>query len=130
MPRPESRHSALLLPTGSVLIVGIYGVHVYDPVAEAWQNIPPHSPFFLGTATLLPSGRVLLSGEFYLLERAESSALYDPITESWTTTGSMTTPRAFHSATLLPDGSVLVAGGRDDNGYLDSAERFSPDGGQ
>ena len=48
--------------------------------------------------------------------------------QTWTFTGSMGTQRAFHSATLLQNGEVLVAGGFDGNGgnigYLSSAELF------
>ncbi len=49
-------------------------------------------------------------------------AMVDP---SWTATGSMTTTRWDHTATLLPSGTVLVAGGQDNDGnYLSSAELF------
>jgi hypothetical protein len=61
------------------------------------------------TATLLPSGRVLLAGGGNPSASA-SAELYDPTSRSWTTTGSMT---AVHggAAALLQDGHVLVAGG-------------------
>jgi len=46
-------------------------------------------------------------------------------------TGSMVTPRGFHTATLLPDGQVLVVGGRNTGGpeALGSAELYNPSSG-
>ena len=44
----------------------------------------------------------------------------------WTPTGSLTTARWQHTATLLPDGRVLVAGGQSDTGPLASAELYDP----
>jgi Immunoglobulin domain/Galactose oxidase, central domain len=82
------------------------------------------------TATLLPSGRVLVTGGYgaslfsgYLT----TSSIYDPATKSWTaTTGNMATARQSHTATLLPNGTVLVAGGSNGSGTLASAEIYNP----
>ena len=54
-----------------------------------------------------------------------SAELYDPATGTWTATGSLTTPRYDHTATLLPNGKVLVAGGVCSD-YLSSAELYDP----
>jgi N-acetylneuraminic acid mutarotase len=69
------------------------------------------------TATLLPSGRVLVAGG-----ANQSAELYDPSTGTWILTGSMNLARTNHTATLLPDGTVLVAGGN--SSYI--AEIYNP----
>ena len=82
------------------------------------------------TATLLPDGQVLVAGGFGTnsISLAMASAeLYDPATGTWTATGPMNTARAFHTATLLPDGQVLVVGGyKNYKSALASAELYDP----
>ena len=54
-----------------------------------------------------------------------SAELYDPAAGTWSPTGSLNDARYVHTATLLPDGKVLVAGGY--NGYpMASAELYDP----
>src|SRR5882724_9558163 len=51
----------------------------------------------------------------------------DPASGTWTFTGSLNTARYPHTATLLPNGMVLVAGGFDTSlNALDSAELYDP----
>ena len=54
-----------------------------------------------------------------------SAELYDPASGTWSATGSLNTARDYHTATLLPNGKVLVAGGHD-GCYLTSAELYDP----
>jgi len=87
------------------------------------------------TATLLNNGKILIvggispiTGGFASTDRAE---LFDPATGAFTAVSSMTSPRDSHTATLLPNGKVLIAGGllRTVNGnisYLRTAELFDP----
>jgi HEAT repeat protein len=86
------------------------------------------------TTTLLPNGRELIAGGYVHTEIAgvtnrilSSAQLNDPASGKWTETGTMNVPRHSHTATLLRDGKVLVAGGTDSNGHaLDSAELYNP----
>jgi hypothetical protein len=72
------------------------------------------------STTLLTNGKVLIAGggaEIAGWPVWDSAELYDPLTGTFALTGSMTTPRAGHTATLLPDGKVLIAGGNASSGY-------------
>src|SRR5215469_7109893 len=77
------------------------------------------------TATLLPSGQVLVAGGFNG-GSLSSAELYNPATGSWSSTGSLGTPRDSHTATLLPSGKVLIVGGEFNGGSLSSAELYNP----
>jgi hypothetical protein len=86
------------------------------------------------TATLLPNGKVLVTGGLNsgisgtMLASAE---LYDPNTGTWSMTGSMSTGRMANSAVLLDDGQVLVVGGTDLAGedlYNPATGEFIPTG--
>ena len=84
------------------------------------------------TATLLPDGKVLVAGGYGLAGKdyhrvlPVSAELYDPISGSWTATAHMITPRLSHTATLLGNGKVLVAGGSGNDGFAAAAELYDP----
>ncbi len=80
------------------------------------------------TATLLPSGKVLVAGggiAAHYISTA-SAEVYDPATHSWSPAGTMSAARTAHTATLLPSGKVLVAGGQNSSAYRASAEVYDP----
>src|SRR5207249_1717332 len=52
--------------------------------------------------------------------------IYDPASNSWVPVGPLNVARRGHTAALLADGTVLVAGGDDNNVATDTLERFDP----
>jgi len=134
---PRIFAKATLLPNGKVLVAGGYDGHnilssaeLYDPVAGTWSTTGSLASARLGaTATLLPNGKVLVAGgEIGLMPAVylSSAEIYDPVSGTWSATGSLSAPRASHAATLLFDGTVLVVGGYDGFNRLSSAEIYNP----
>jgi len=131
-------HTATLLQNGKVLIVGGALTSTSNPVATAEVYDPATGTFTMTgamatareqhTATLLADGRVLIVGGTTStgtgdLRPTATVEVYDPSTGSFSVTGSMAEARTFHTATLLPSGEVLVAGGGDENS---TAEVYDP----
>jgi hypothetical protein len=139
MSRARDKHTATLLQSGKVLVVGGPDgtrAELYDPVTNSWSLAGQISQRReSATATLLPNGKVLLAGGqsyangvYPILSTAE---LYDPATNTWSLTASMGSARSNHGAVRLADGRVLVAGGyqktsTDNNVFLASAELYDP----
>jgi hypothetical protein len=146
----RSGHTATLLPDGRVLVAGgsdpngtLTSAELYDPVTQTWSPAASMTTArYSHSATLLSGGKVLVVGgccdltvppgcgnnQFPVALR--SAEVYDPATDSWQAVGMMATGRYALTATLLGDGSVLVAGG---NRCLDyrgngttAAERYYP----
>jgi dipeptidyl aminopeptidase/acylaminoacyl peptidase len=111
--------TATLLDDGRVLVtMGCgTGAEVYDPGTNAFAPTGSLGATRSGTtATRLRDGRILITGGYNCGEAGQdgvwaSAEIYDPRTGAFTPTGSMHTPREFHTATLLADGRVLIAGG-------------------
>ena len=83
------------------------------------------------TASVLPSGKVLVAGGLVGGGYLASAELYDPVgnggTGTFAATGSMATARHLHTASVLPSGKVLVAAG-EGSAVLASAELYDPAG--
>lgn len=127
---PRRDHSATLLADGKVLVAGGHvsseagdvptaSAEIYDPAVGGWT---PACPLRFArsrhTATLLPGGKVLVAGGWSGTAQG-SAEMFDPAgidaktgcRGTWSTTGSLTNVRYDHTATLLNDGTVLVASG-------------------
>ena len=56
----------------------------------------------------------------------KSGEVYDPTSSIWLDTARPSTGRYYHTATLLRDGTVLLAGGADQDGFVTTAEIYVP----
>jgi WD40 repeat protein len=137
MDTAREAHTATLLPSGKVLVVGgthagdfLASAELYDPGTGTWTGTGSlGTARAFHTATLLPSGKVLVTGgDTDGIARLASTELYDPGTGAWTAAGNLGVARDFHTATLLPSGKVLVAGGSDDifSPGIVSSELYDP----
>jgi hypothetical protein len=135
----RTRATVTLLPDGRVLVAGgctgsptcaaLNTALLYDPAARTFATTGSMSATRMShTATLLPSGKVLVAGGSTAVTTAE---LYDPGPGTFAATGPMSTVRWLHSATLLASGKVLVAGGSFEysTARLATAELYDPDAG-
>ncbi|UVT14778.1 MAG: hypothetical protein H8K04_13120 [Nitrospira sp.] len=143
------RPAATLLPNGKVLIVGGGGrndlilntAELYDPTTQTFEALTATmTSVRVGhTATLLSTGKVLLTGGADVFSSAEpptghmlnSMELYDPTSKVFTAiTATMVTSRALHQATALADGTVLLTGGANFSAspfdVLDTVEIYRP----
>jgi hypothetical protein len=135
-------HTATLLRNGKVLVAGgsnynpgggiVNSAELCDSSTGIWTSTGNlNTSRYAHIAILLPNGKVLVAGGYdgrppNILNSAE---LYDPATGTWSITGNLNTPRAgWHTATLLPNGKVLVVGGIvDSDGHTtNSAELYDP----
>jgi len=142
MTAARSGHTATLLAgdseagqVGDVLIVGTDGsADLYHPdtemftrVGSLYTAVPQASAAH--TASLRSDGTVLVTGgrmiricrssaSFVAPVSKSGSAVFAPESDGFTVTGSLNTPRDSHTATVLDDGSILVAGGTHNSAFV------------
>lgn len=82
------------------------------------------------SATRLSDGHVLIAGGFRQEGTSEiaiaSAEIFDPLTNTFMPTKDMNEPRNGQTATLLPDGQVLLVGGWNQSGRTSTAELYDP----
>ncbi|MFY0522205.1 Ig-like domain-containing protein [Archangium gephyra] len=121
-------HSATLLPSGKVLVVGGSGgsatdttSELYDPATNEWTRASALPTGFSNhVAVMLPTGKVLLTAGGTM-----ASLLYDPGEFTWGAAPSPATRRQWATGVLLPNGKVLLPGGWASGGVA-SAELYEP----
>jgi len=123
----RAQHTATLLSDGKVLLVGSISptgsAEIFDPASGHFSTtgslVQARAHH---TATLLPNGKVLVAGGTQIAPPGGGGAppapvsldtveIYDPGTGIFQTAGKLVAARDSHSATLLPNGKVLLAGG-------------------
>lgn len=135
-----------LLPNGTMLFSGgfngsvaIATAEIYNPATGTFSPTGTLQVARAGpSSTLLTSGKVLVAGGvFYagtppynlVANYLASAEVYDPATGKYTLTGSLHTARSGNTATVLGNGTLLMAAGENDGangGYLGSAEIYNP----
>jgi hypothetical protein len=144
-------HVLMQLPNGKVLTAGgenataaLASAELYDPATAKWTMTGSMNVARSGgtsTAVQLSDGRVLVTGgradvtgdlfgatvaSVNAAQALKSAEIYNPATGTWSLTAPMSTARWGHTAALLPDGRVLVAGGVDRGVTTKSAELYDP----
>jgi len=133
-------YSATPLPDGRVLLAGggscagtqrivLNTAELYDPQTNMFTATA--GPLAGGaretpSATLLPTGKVLIAGGDGGAGALATAELFDPASDTFSLTGSMSVARDIHVAVLLADGRVLVAGGNSGSTLHSSAELYDP----
>jgi len=134
----NQQHTATLLPSGKVLLVGgnrwsgAETVRLFDPATRTYATGVPqlNIPRYSHTATALGGGVVLVVGGRARSDdqTLNSAEIYNPADGSFTLLPAhLADARQQHQATLLADGRVLITGGYASAGqFLNSAELYTP----
>jgi uncharacterized protein YjdB/N-acetylneuraminic acid mutarotase len=123
MSAPRYGANAVMLSSGVVLIVGGFdgtnlpaAAETYNPTYKQFMGSGPNlnTPRFDASANLLNNGKVLIAGGSTCSLPGcptASAEIYDPVANTFSVVGNMNVARFKHSATLLTNGQVVIAGG-------------------
>jgi hypothetical protein len=144
MKEARYRPTVTLMSDGRVLLTGgvnttfLVSAEIYNPFTNTFILTSSMSTARARhTATRLSDGKILVVGGCANTESnrmvcdnyLKSAEIYDPVEGTFEDTGELNEARAEHSASLLPDGRVLIAGGTDGNAVLATAEIYDPETG-
>jgi hypothetical protein len=136
--------AAVPLENGQVLIAGgwndgdLQSAELFSPATDAFTALTAagatelHTARYGAVAVPLPDGQVLIAGGYNESSGwLQSAELFDPADDTFTAltaagNSELQTARQFAVAATLPDGQVLIAGGQNHGGSLQSAELFDP----
>jgi N-acetylneuraminic acid mutarotase len=118
MSAARSGHTATLLANGNVLVVSGCAsgtAELYDPATGEWSPAGSVAAVAAFATSLLGNGNVLVagghSGNYPNDSTTNSAELFESGSDVWAATGSLNSSREGHTATVLPNGEVVVAGG-------------------
>jgi len=109
-----------LLPTGKVLLWGHSGAaYLWDPAnpGGGFKLVGAPYEIFCSGHALMPDGRLFVAGGHISNNHGlPAAAIFDPTSETWSTTAPMARGRWYPTVTTLPNGEMLVLAGTDENG--------------
>src|SRR5438876_5369811 len=118
------RFFAVLTASATLAIATLVSASSSHQVEQLDSLVVPRTSH---VATALSDGRILITGGRDSAGNLVAvSEIFDPETQTSTSSATLATARVDHTATRLADGRVLVAGGTGDSGPLSSAEIFDP----
>ena len=125
-------------PSDQAVVYNSYTDTFLNPISNLNERRSNHKATYLSKGgNRAPQDSVLITGGQGLSFITNDAEYYDDVLDNFVTTqSSMIDDRKRHSATEIRcsgcslDGYVLIAGGRDNFGVLDTAELFNPNTGQ
>ena len=135
MSRKRFSAASVVTSSGQVLVAGgidsgyeLRSTELYDPGENSWflvDSMRYTRAHF--TLSLLDDGRILAAGSWSDEEGTTATAeLFSTATMTWSTTVSMLRDRGGHGAAALPDGDILLMGGKSGDTVTTSAEQYTP----